>query len=274
MNPLKLTISSAVALLLLLVLASQTISTKDQTAQPVSAGEPGVLRVGTDGTAPAYYSEGGRIKGFDYEMAEGVGQALGLKVKWVKMDFDNLLPAVSSGKIDMVAAEMTDTPEREQQADFSTPYFVTYLTFLTPMDSAIKRRSDVNGKRIAVVAGTIQETYAKTKYKNVKVVVRKDEDSAVKAVADGQADAFFYDASYADPIIKSAAAKGVKLDKRIVYAADDAPIAFAMRKGDPRKAKVNDAINQMLVGGDWMRIKKEYFKAYPLSELFASKGVS
>lgn len=271
MNPLKLTISSAVALLLLLVIASQTISTKDQTAEPASAGAGGVLRVGTDGTAPAYYEDGGKLVGFDHDMAEDVARRLGVRIKWVKMDFDDLFTALEQGKIDTIAAEVTDTPEREQKFEFSEPYFVTYLCFLTPVASPIKNRSDVNGKRIAVVAGTIQETYARQRYKNVKVVVRNSEDAAVKAVQTGQADAFFYDATYADPIIKKAP---IKLDMRIRYPADDAPIAFVFKKGDPRREKVNGALNQMLVGGDWMAIKKKYFKAYPLSELFASKGVS
>lgn len=274
MNSIKLTLSGAFALLLLLVLASQTISSKDQTAAPASSENPAVLRIGTDGTAPAYYKADGQIQGFDHDIAEKVATKLGMRIQWVRMDFDALFPALKKGKIDMIAAEVTDTPEREQQFDFSSPYFVTYLSFLTPPDSSIKTQADVNGKRIAVLKGTIQETYAKQKYKNVKVVVRSSEDAAVKAVQSGQADAFFYDATYSQPIIDRWKQKGVPLVIRIRYPAEDAPIAFVLKKGDPRKPKVDRALDSMIVGGDWMEIKRKYFQSYPLSEYFASQGVS
>ena len=97
----------------------------------------------------------------------------------------------------------------------------------------------------------------------------KDEDSAVKAIQSGEADAFFYDAPYTAPIINRAP---ILLKEAIVYPADDAPIGFVMQKGDKRKEQVDGALEQMILDGNWLKIKKEYFKEYPLSEVFKDKG--
>ena len=202
--------------------------------------------------------------------AMGVAENMGMKPEFVVMGFGELFPALESGKIDMIGAQVTETPEREQDFDFTAPYFVTYLSFLTPEDSTIKNRDDIDGKNIAVVEGTIHERYLDEQYEGVNVIKAKDEDSAVKAIQDGKADAFFYDAPYTAPIIHRAP---IPLKEAIVYPADDAPIGFVMQKGDKRKDQVDDALAQMILDGEWLKIKKEYFKEYPLSDVFKDKGV-
>jgi ABC-type amino acid transport substrate-binding protein len=187
----------------------------------------------------------------------------------VVMDFSDLFTALEAGEIDMIGAQVTETAERKQDFDFTAPYFVTYLSFLTPEGSNIKSRDDVNGKNIAVVEGTIHERYLDEQYENVNVIKAKDEDSAVKAIETGEADAFFYDAPYTGPIISRAP---IALKEAIVYPADDAPIGFVMQKGDERKETIDGVLEEMILDGKWLKIKKEYFKEYPLSEVFKDKG--
>ncbi|MFE3999278.1 substrate-binding periplasmic protein [Nocardioides sp. YIM B13467] len=269
MNHIKFVVAGALALLGVLVIGGYFADPAPKATDEKSASAGGTLRIGVDGTEPAYYKVDGVTKGFDYEMALGVAEGLGAKPEFVVMDFSDLFTALEAGEIDMIGAQVTETAERKQDFDFTAPYFVTYLSFLTPEDSPIKTRDDINGKNIAVVEGTIHERYLDEQYENVNVIKAKDEDSAVKAIETGEADAFFYDAPYTAPIIGRAP---ITLKEAIVYPADDAPIGFVMQKGDERKKTIDGVLEEMILDGKWLKIKKEYFKEYPLSEVFKDKG--
>ncbi|GGU18292.1 substrate-binding periplasmic protein [Nocardioides albus] len=269
MNHIKLVVAGALALLGVLVIGGYLADPAPQATDQESAAAGGTLRIGVDGTKPAYYKVDGVTKGFDYEMALGVAEGMGATPEFKVMDFNELFTALEAGEIDMIGAQVTETAERKQDFAFTAPYFVTYLSFLTPEDSTIKDRDDINGRNIAVVEGTIHERYLAEQYENVNVIKAKDEDGAVKAIQTGKADAFFYDAPYTTPIIDRAP---IPLKSAIVYAADDAPISFVMKKGDPRKKQIDGILEQMILDGDWLKLKKVYFKEYPLSEVFKDKG--
>lgn len=269
MNHIKFVVAGALALLGVLVIGGYFADPAQEATAKESAAAGGTLRIGVDGTEPAYFKLDGVTKGFDYEMALGVAEGMGAKPEFVVMEFNELFPALQAGKIDMIGAQVTETAERKQTFSFTAPYFVTYLSFLTPVDSPIKKRADIDGKRIAVVEGTIHERYLAEQYDDVKVVRAKDEDGAVKAIDNGQADAFFYDAPYTAPIIARAP---LKLKESIVYPAEDAPIGFVMQKDDPRKEQIDQILEQMILDGDWLKLKNDYFKEYPLSEVFKDKG--
>ncbi|EGD40084.1 substrate-binding periplasmic protein [Nocardioides sp. WG-D5] len=271
MNHIKLVVAGALALLGVLVIGGYFADPAPKATEQESAAAGGTLRIGVDGTEPAYYKVDGVTKGFDYEMALGVAEGMGAKPEFVVMEFSDLFTALEAGEIDMIGAQVTETAERKQDFDFTAPYFVTYLSFLTPEDSTIKTRADIDGKNIAVVEGTIHERYLDEQYENVNVIKAKDEDTAIKAIQDGKADAFFYDAPYTTPIIARWQDR-FPLKEAIVYPADDAPIGFVMQKGDGRKDQVDEVLEQMILDGEWLKIKKEYFKEYPLSEVFKDKG--
>lgn len=59
----------------------------------------------------------------------------------------------------------------------------------------------------------------------------------------------------------------------IVYQAQDAPIGFVVREGDERKQQIDGVIEDMVLSGEWLKIKTDYFEADPLSEVFKEKGV-
>ncbi|HTP65640.1 MAG TPA: transporter substrate-binding domain-containing protein [Geobacteraceae bacterium] len=89
-------------------------------------GAAGVLRLGTAAvTEPFSFIDGSRnIVGFDIELARYVAQKLGKKLEIVNMDFGALIPALVSGKVDMIAACITITEERARTVLFSEPYYV------------------------------------------------------------------------------------------------------------------------------------------------------
>lgn len=91
-----------------------------------STGSKGVLRLGTSSvTEPFSFVDGsGKIVGYDIELARYIAKKLDRKLEIVNMDFGGMIPALISGKVDMIAACITITDERSRQVLFSDPYYV------------------------------------------------------------------------------------------------------------------------------------------------------
>ncbi len=89
------------------------------------SGNNGVLRLGTATiTEPFSFVDGSMLPvGFDIELAQYVAQKLGKKLEIVNMEFGAMIPALISGKVDMIAACITITEERAKQVLFSDPYY-------------------------------------------------------------------------------------------------------------------------------------------------------
>ena len=269
MNQTKFVVAGAVALLGAVVFSGRLSESAPPATDEASAAVGGTLRIGVDSAEPAYYKIDGVTKGFDYQMARSVAEGMGAEPEFVEMDFNELFPALRAGKIDMIGAQVTKTPEQEREFDFSAPYFVTYVSFLAPKGSPVQTRRDVDGKNIAVVEGTVQKRYLEEQYQDVNIIEAANADEAVRSMGRGEADAFFYGAPYAESIIRSAP---IPLSEPIVYQAEDAPIGFVVREGDERKEQIDGVIEDMVLSGEWMKIKTDYFEAAPLSEVFREKG--
>lgn len=74
---------------------------------------------------PFEYRDGDTIVGLDVELAYEIANDLGKNLVIEDMNFDSLINALSSGKIDMILAGMTVTDERKESVDFSEPYYTS-----------------------------------------------------------------------------------------------------------------------------------------------------
>lgn len=162
------------------------------------AGErSNVLRVGMELAYPPFEKtdEQGRPAGVSVDLAHALGAFLGREVQIQNIAFDGLIPALKTGKIDLIISSMTATPERAESIDFSEPYVRTGLCLLVAKDSPIQSMQDADspGRTIAVKKGTTGHTYAAQKIKHAKITVLDKEAACVLEVIQGKADAFIYD---------------------------------------------------------------------------------
>lgn len=119
------------------------------------------LIMGTNATFPPYeFYEGDEIVGIDVEIAEAIGEKLGMGVKVEDMEFDALIPALSSNKVDFVAAGMTVTPEREKSVNFTDTYATSAQVIIVKEGSDIASGDDLKNKTIGVQLGTTGDTLA------------------------------------------------------------------------------------------------------------------
>ena len=95
-------------------------------APPANPAQGKTVKLGTNATFPPFeYVEGTKVVGFDITMGEYIAKDYKAKLEVVDMAFDSLIPALSAGAIDFIAAGMSVTEERKKNVDFSDPYFAS-----------------------------------------------------------------------------------------------------------------------------------------------------
>ena len=106
-----------------------------------SGDEEATLRVVTEATfAPFEFTEDGddEIKGFDVDMMNAIAEDQGLKIEFINMEFDSLIPALESDQGDIIAAGMNKLAgDRAEKADFGDTYFESDLMLLVKSDSTL-----------------------------------------------------------------------------------------------------------------------------------------
>ncbi len=130
--------------------------------QNVAADAP-TLTMGTNAEFPPYeFYEGDAVVGIDAEIAAAIADKLGMKLVIQDMAFESIIPAITSGKIDMGMAGMTVTEERMQSVNFSSSYATGVQVVIVTEGSAIEDKDDLmaGGLKIGVQSGTTGDLYA------------------------------------------------------------------------------------------------------------------
>ena len=104
------------------------------------AAEGETLKVVTEATFAPFEStdEEGNIIGFDVDMMNAIAESQGLKIEWVNMEFDSLIPALQSDQGDIICAGMNKLAgDRAEKVDFGDTYFESDLMLLVTSDSEL-----------------------------------------------------------------------------------------------------------------------------------------
>jgi polar amino acid transport system substrate-binding protein len=137
----------------------------------------------------------GKPTGLSVDMAQDLGKYLGRDIVIENMGYGGLIPALRTGKIDIILSSMSVTKERERSINFSTPYAKSNLAILANKNSHIGTPSDLNekGMKIAVKTGTTAHIVAMKTFPKAKILVFDKESACILEVTQGKVDAFIYD---------------------------------------------------------------------------------
>lgn len=158
------------------------------------------LRVGVSPDYPPLaYKDNGDLSGIDVAAAEVIGQLLKRKVKFVEMEFSELIPALEQDKIDIIMSGMTITDERSQRVAFSKPYLnagqMAIIRFADAGRFGYKGAMFRPGARVAVQNGTTNEEFADQYLKNANVTRCESSDEAFALLKSGKVDFMLHDAA-------------------------------------------------------------------------------
>ncbi len=136
---------------------SQTAATGTTAATLDAIVQKGELVVGTAASMPPFNmtTKDGEIIGFEPDLARLIAAGMGVPLKLTPMSFSELLPALETGKIDMILSNMTMTPRRNLKVAFVGPYFISGKAFLT------KEKTIANAKRRLTLVQLILQVFLK-----------------------------------------------------------------------------------------------------------------
>ena len=132
----------------------------------------GTINIGvfSDKSPFGYVDENGQYQGYDVYFANRIGQDLGVKVNYVSTEAANRIEYLQTGKVDIILANFTVTPERAQEVDFASPYMNVALGVVSPDSAVITSLEDIGPEdQVIVISGTTAETYLEKNYPNIKL---------------------------------------------------------------------------------------------------------
>ena len=193
---------------------------------------------------PFEYKDSDKIVGIDVDIANKVAEKLGLDLKINDVAFDSLVMELQTNKCDFVAAGMTITEDKKKNVDFSEPYFDASQSIIVQKGSAVKSRTDLNGKTVGVQQGTTGDTYCTDEdgTSDIKVGSIKRYNKGADAVTDlinGRIDAVVIDDFPATKFVEKNSDKIEKLSDALTQE----QYAIAVQKGN---AALLDQINAVL----------------------------
>ncbi|MDU9418127.1 ABC transporter permease subunit [Staphylococcus lloydii] len=211
----------------------------------------GELRVGLSADYAPYEFEhnvNGKTKyaGIDIQLAKKIAKDNNLKLKIVNMQFDSLLGAIKTGKIDLIISGMTPTPEREKEVDFSNPYMtVTQKMIIKNANKdKLKTLDDFTNKRIGVQKQTQQETIANEEIKNAQVQSLTRVPEVIMSLKSGKVDGMVIEGPVAEAYLKQN--PDLKFANGVKFKEGEKQTAIALPKHSPTLMKqLNTTIKEV-----------------------------
>ncbi|BAI80706.1 polar amino acid ABC transporter, substrate-binding protein [Deferribacter desulfuricans SSM1] len=219
-------------LMIIFAFVAQTSFATESTLDKVL--KKGVLKVGMSTFVPwAMYDKNGNLIGFEIDVAKRLAKDMGVKIEFVPTKWSGIIPALLTGKFDIIIGGMSITPQRALKVNFSIPYDYSGMSIVANKFKAKgwNKLSDFNKKNviIAVRIGTTAEVASKRFFPNAKIKLFDDESQAIQELLLGRAHA----------VVASApmpAFQAIEHPDRLYLPIKDTftkePIGFAVRKGD------------------------------------------
>ena len=191
----------------------------------------------------------GEFDGIDVAIAKKIADKLGKELVVENMQFDGLVAAVKSGKVDFAAAGMTVKPERKESVDFSDTYFVAeQVMVVAPDNETIKTAEDLkNADMVGVVMGYTGDSIVSDLIEDDKILRVSRGIDGVQEVKNGKLDAMVIDSATG---IALAEKNGLKVVKDAsVFEAEE--YAIAVGKGNEELlTAINEVLAEMKANGE------------------------
>ncbi|MCH1952299.1 transporter substrate-binding domain-containing protein [Enterocloster sp. OA13] len=150
--------------------------------------ESGTINIGvfSDKNPFGYVDENGEYQGYDVYFANRIGEDLGVKINYVSTEAANRIEYLKTGKVDIILANFTVTPQRAEEVDFALPYMNVALGVVSPDSHVIESLDNWNAEDpIIVISGTTAEIYLIENYPDIPLQKYDSYATAKNALENG-----------------------------------------------------------------------------------------
>jgi ABC-type amino acid transport substrate-binding protein len=258
-----LTAGLTATLIATLGLTACTAPVQENSKRSVSAMSKSVLRVGlTANYPPLVEKTNGQLAGIEIDLADQVGKDLNKRMEFVEMPWDELIPALADGDIDVIMSGMSITEGRKKKISFTDPYMQIGQMAITRIDEIQKLGSLSALLNAPITAGfeadTTGELFVKNNMHNAKPQPVDSIDAAIAALRSRQIDVFIHDAPTAWRIGSDAAYKDLI---GLYWPLTDEFLAWGVPISDQAlRTALNGQIAAMKKDGRLARITRKWIK--------------
>jgi ABC-type amino acid transport substrate-binding protein len=207
--------------------------------------------------------EGDTPVGFDVDLWYEIGERTGREATLQNVPWEGLIPALQGEKCVAIISAMGITDEREEQMDFSVPYFKSLFGVVVRADSDIQTLDDLNGKILGAQTGTMAEAWAMDNEATLGVAEMVPYEETSDMLLDLQAGRIDAGINEAPSLSYSLTDKPDLrlLDVRI---GDAFLYGIAFREDDDElREEVNTALREIIDDGTWAKFYEEWFGSPP-----------
>jgi polar amino acid transport system substrate-binding protein len=221
----------------------------------------GVLRVGMSTFVPwAMADKTGKLIGFEIDVATRVAHDLGVKVEFVPTKWAGIIPALLTGKFDVVIGGMGIQPQRNLKVNFSIPYDYSGVAIVahSQLAAGFGRLEDFNRPEVTVTArlGSTSAAAANKYLPKAQKRLFDDESQVIQELLNGRVHALLA----GTPLPAYQALKYPdKLFLPVKGTITKEPIGFAVRKGDFDSLNFFDSWIRVVEAEGWLAERKAYW---------------
>lgn len=255
----------ATAILVMMIACNNNSSPANQAKEKESVIEQvqkrGVLRVGMSTFVPwAMKDKTGNLIGFEIDVAKRLAKDTGVEVDFVPTKWSGIIPALITGKFDVIIGGMGIIPSRNLKVNFSIPYDYTGMSIVAhkTIAAGFSRLEDFNSSIVVIAArlGSTAVTAAKKYMPKATLRLFDDESQAYQELVNGKVHAVVGSAPTPEfQAIKYPNKLFIPLDKTFTRE----PIGFAVKKGDFDTLNYLDNWIRYVESEGWLTDRKNYW---------------
>jgi len=220
----------------------------------------GTLRVAVPQDFPPFGSVGLDMapQGYDIDVANLIGEKLGVKVELVPVTSANRIPYLQTNKVDLVVSSLGKNPDREKVIDFSVSYAPFYNGVFAPASVAVTKAEELSGKSVGVTRGSVEDLEL-TKIAPQDATVKRYEDNngTISAFLSGQVNVVATGNVVAAAII----ARNPPKKPELKFLIKNSPCYIGFNKEQPAlKAKLDEILTAAKADGTMNAIAQKWLK--------------
>jgi glutamate transport system substrate-binding protein len=214
--------------------------------------ERGEMTIGVKFDVPPFgfkNPQSDQVEGFDVDLGRRIADELGVEPKFIEAVSDNRIPFLKDGTADLILSTMTINAERDEEIDFSTPYFVARGRILVPQDSDIQGVEDLAGRKVCTALGSTYEETLKREAPQADLRLVDSYSECLELIQNGAVDAVSTD----DVILTGMIIQDDSL-KLVGEELTTEPYGAGIQENDAAfQAFVSDVVEQWKRDGGWQQ---------------------